>query len=74
MLLDSNPPPNLCSQDEDGDITLHYTVIANDETVVRMLIRYGAETIIRNDSNKTTLDSAIEHEYDGIITALKEKP
>jgi ankyrin repeat protein len=55
-----------------GTIPLHWAVAANNEPMVRLLLKHGASVEIRNKAGQTAIHYAKEHGYDHLFDLLRQ--
>lgn len=66
------PDVSLNKQNENGSTALHVAVLTGDVESVRLLLKRGADQMIRDKANRSALDIATEMKLTGLIAALGE--
>lgn len=65
--------PYINNSDEDGNTPLIIACALNEEQMVKILLKYGANALLKNKSNETALMHACSNNNINIVKALIEK-
>ena len=71
-LLHDGANPNRIDQ-LSGNTGLHYAAINGNDTIARLLMKYGANNVIRNKSNMTAISIARSHRHFQVVDVLAKK-